>query len=111
MFVSDGVADAAAVTCTKPTTSGRCQEPIKLSNCQALKNRGIKVAVLYTTYLPLPTDGWYNTWISPFAASISPQMESCASPGLFFEVGPNQGIADAMAALFKRSVASARLSE
>lgn len=110
-FVSDGVADAYyPSSCTRPTTGGRCQEPIKTSNCQAIKDRGIKIAVLYTTYLPLPTNSWYNDWIAPFASTIPAKMESCASPGLFFEVSPSQGIADAMTALFKRTVAQAKLT-
>ena len=32
-------------------------------------------------------------------------MEKCASPSLFFEVGPTQGIEEAMIALFKKTVA------
>lgn len=110
-FVADGVADAYyPSTCSKATTNGRCQEPINLAGCQTLKARGVKVAVLYTTYLPLPTNGWYMTWINPFANSISPQMQSCASPGLFFEVTPSQGISDAMAAMFQTYLAQSRIS-
>jgi hypothetical protein len=66
--------------------------------------------VLYTTYLPLPTNSWYNTWIAPFASSISQKMASCASPGLFFEVSPSQGVSDAMTALFRQSINSVRLT-
>lgn len=110
-FVSDGVADAAyPVTCSKPTTGGRCQEPIKVADCKALKDRGVQIAVLYTTYLPLPTNGWYNTWIKPFETEIGPRMEACASPGLYFEVSPSQGIAEAMEALFKKVVFRARIA-
>ena len=36
-------------------------------------------------------------------------MEKCASPGLFFEVSPTQGIEEAMIALFKKTVGKARL--
>ena len=111
-LVSDGVADAYYPSnCSRPTTGGRCQEPIKLASCQALKDRGIKVAVLYTTYLPLPTNSWYNTWIAPFASTIPTQMERCASPGLYFQVSPTEGIADALKALFKKSVEQARLNQ
>ena len=110
-FVSDGVADAAyPSTCSKPTTGGRCQEPIKVADCKALKDRGVTIAVLYTTYLPLPTNSRYNSWIAPFASSIGPQMEACASPGYYFEVSPSQGISEAMQALFKKVVMSAKLS-
>lgn len=111
LFVSDGVADAYyPSTCLKPTTGGRCQEPINTATCTAIKNRGIRIAVLYTTYLPLTTNSWYNSWIKPFQNEIPARMQDCASPGLYFEVSPTQGIADAMAALFQKAVASARLT-
>ena len=65
-FVSDGVADESNTGCLKPTTGGRCQAPINPALCTTIKNRGIKIAVLYTTYLALPTNAWYNSWIAPF---------------------------------------------
>ena len=110
-FVSDGVADENNPnTCSEQTVSGgRCQEPINVALCTAVKNRGILVAVLYTTYLPLPTNAWYNQYIGPFSNDISPKMQACASPGLFFAVSPTQGIADAMTALFQNAVMTARL--
>ncbi|WP_377289048.1 TadE/TadG family type IV pilus assembly protein [Rhizobium sp. SG2393] len=110
-FVADGVGDSyKPSTCTKRTTGGRCQEPIDTTYCQKLKDRGIRIAVLYTTYLPLPTNDWYNTWIKPFQSEISTRMQTCASPGLFFEVSPTQGIADAMKALFYRVIESPHLT-
>lgn len=112
-FVSDGVADAAyPATCTRSTTDGtRCQEPLTTAICTTMKNRGILIAVLYTTYLPLPTNGWYNTWIAPFANNIGTQMQACASPGLYFEVTPTQGITSAMTALFTKAVKTSRLTK
>lgn len=110
-LVSDGVADAAyPSTCSRPTTNGRCQEPLTTTICTTLKNRGVKIAVLYTTYLPLPTNDWYNTWIKPFQDTIPTRMQTCASPGLYFEVSPTGGIAEAMAALFQRAVSQARIT-
>jgi hypothetical protein len=104
-FVSDGVGDSYKPTdCTKKLTGGCCQEPIDVKYCTALKNKGYKIAVLYTTYLPLPTNGWYNSWIKPFQSEIPQKMENCASPGLFFEVSPSEGISDAMTTLFKKIV-------
>jgi len=38
-------------------------------------------------------------------------MQSCASPGLYFEVSPTQGISQAMTALFQKAVAQARLTK
>ena len=128
-FVSDGVADAAGVSCQKTTTAGqdpqtgtnytRCQEPLNVSYCTTIKNRGIKIAVLYTTYLALPTNGWYMSWIDPFNkgpygpspnSEIAKNMEACASPGFYFEVSPTDGIADAMKALFQKVVTAARVT-
>jgi Flp pilus assembly protein TadG len=110
-FVSDGVADENnSATCSEQTVSGsRCQEPINTKLCTALKNRGVMIAVLYTTYLPLTTNAWYNQYIAPFSDAISPDMQACASPGLFFAVSPTQGIPEAMNALFQNAVMTARL--
>lgn len=122
-FVSDGVADEDNSGCLKPIKSvgamSRCQSPINPSLCDTLKNRKIKVAVLYTTYLQLPTNSWYMNWIDPFNqppfgpspnSEIAQKMQSCASPGLYFEVSPTQGISDAMNALFRKAVSDARIS-
>lgn len=119
-FVSDGVADESNTACLKPLSgSTRCQSPLNPLLCKAMRDRGVKVAVLYTTYLALPTNSWYMKWINPFNAGpygpspnseIAQNMQSCASPGLYFEVSPTQGISEAMNALFKKAVADARIS-
>jgi hypothetical protein len=119
-FVSDGVADEANGGCLKPKSgTARCQSPINPALCKTLKDRGIKVAVLYTTYLSLPTNNWYNTWIAPFNvgpygpslnSEIATNMQTCASPGFYFEVSPSQGISDAMNTLFRKAVADAHIS-
>ncbi|MDN5000709.1 TadE/TadG family type IV pilus assembly protein [Bradyrhizobium sp. GCM10027634] len=125
-FVSDGVADESNTACLKTmynstfgNISPRCQSPLNPALCKTLKDRGVKVAVLYTTYLQLPTNTWYMAWIDPFNkgpygpspnSEIAQNMQACASPGLYFEVSPTQGISDAMNALFKKAVADARIA-
>jgi Flp pilus assembly protein TadG len=119
-FVSDGVADEYNTGCSKTLVSGgRCQSPIDVSLCTTIKNRNIKIAVLYTTYLQLPTNSWYMSYIDPFNkgpfgpspnSEVAQNMQKCASPGLYFEVSPTQGISDAMNALFKKAVADARIA-
>ncbi|MBB4290092.1 Flp pilus assembly protein TadG [Rhizobium leguminosarum] len=110
-FVSDGVGDSEKPKgCTKKLTGNRCQEPIDTSFCQPLKDKGVRIAVLYTTYLPLPKNSWYNTWISPFQSQIPTKMQECASPGLYFEVTPTQGITDAMKALFLKVIRAPRIT-
>lgn len=110
-FVADGLGDSYKPSgCTEKTTGGRCQEPIDVKICKKLKDRGIRIAVLYTTYLPLPNNDWYNDWIKPFQDDISTKMADCASPGYFFEVSPSEGIAEAMEALFIKVISVPRLT-
>jgi Flp pilus assembly protein TadG len=118
-FVSDGMADEVNPgNCFGNLISGqsRCIEPVNTALCTAIKNRGIRIAVLYTTYLTLPqsgkgSDSWSTTNVMPQVPNVSPAMKNCASPGLFFEVTPTQGIGDAMNALFEQAVATARLTQ
>jgi hypothetical protein len=122
-FVSDGVVDRInnsgscagwAGTGGDPQTGqsyNRCEEPLDISICTTMKNRGIKIAVLYTTYLPVTNNGWYNSTVAPWSANIATNMQACASPGLYWEVSPTQGISDAMNALFQKAVAEAHLTQ
>jgi len=107
-FVSDGVADHVKSNCTGEIVNDdmRCNEPIDPQICEALKRRNMKVAVLYTTYLPLPRDGHWYWFVRPYDRLISQKMKECATEGLFFEVSPSQGIVEAMEALFKKAIAS-----
>lgn len=110
-LVSDGVDDRNSSTCSKPKSGGtRCQQPFDTTWCTTIRNRGILIAVLYTVYYPLPANSWYSTWISPFQSQIATNMQSCASPGLYFAVTTDGGITSAMQALFQQAVATARLS-
>jgi hypothetical protein len=110
-LVTDGVEDDNTGICSQPLDGSRCQAPFDTTMCTTVKNRGIRIAVLYTAYLPLPTNAWYNQYINPFAGDISTKMQACASPGLFFAVSPTQGISEAMTALFQNAVMTARLTK
>jgi Flp pilus assembly protein TadG len=103
-FVTDGVED-------ETVAGSRVQSLMDPSYCTTIKNRGIRIAVLYTTYLPLPTNAWYNSYISPFQANIGTTLQSCASPGLYFQVSTDQDISSAMIALFDQAVKTAFLSK
>ncbi len=113
-FVSDGATDSYDCTASGCRRLGG----MDTATCKTLKDRGVRIAVLYTKYLRLvkpyndPT-GWYDAnmdkYISPTDV-LSQQMQACASPGLFFEVAPNQGISEAMSALFKKVVAVVRIN-
>jgi Flp pilus assembly protein TadG len=103
-FVTDGVED-------ETVGSSRVQSLMNPSYCTTIKNRGIRIAVLYTTYLPLPTNAWYNTYISPFQPNIGPNLQSCASPGLYFQVSTDQDISGALVQLFNIAVLTAHLTK
>jgi hypothetical protein len=84
--------------------------------CTAVKNRGIRIAILYTEYLPLPTNGWYVNFdgggagISSFQSTIGSKLQACASPGLYFMVKTGGDISGALSTLFEQAVASAYLA-
>jgi Flp pilus assembly protein TadG len=99
-IVTDGVQD-------QMVGGSRVQALMDPSYCTTIKNRGIRIAVLYTTYLPLPTNAWYNQYIGPFQPNIGPNLQSCASPGLYYAVTTDQDISAALIALFNTAVATA----
>ena len=117
-LVADGVGDAQRSDCKKKLTYTkkgseqlpRCMEPIDVEYCNDIKLRGVKIAVLYTTYLPLPENGFYNSWIAPFQPSIPSNMRACATEGYYFEVSPTEGIAAAMNTLFRKIVSAPRIT-
>ena len=92
-------------------SGGRCQEPLNTTTCDTLKARGIKIAVLYTTYLAITNNSWYTTYIAPWRDSISGIMKSCASPGYYYEVDSSGSIGAALTALFQQAIASAHLTK
>jgi Flp pilus assembly protein TadG len=112
-LVTDGVDDEVnSSSCSQPLEGGsRCQQPFDTTWCTTVKNRGIRIAVLYTEYLPLPTNSWYNQWINPFQSTISSNMQSCASPNLFKMVTTDDDITAAMETLFQIAISSARLAQ
>jgi Flp pilus assembly protein TadG len=104
-IVTDGVNDY--------NSSGRVIAPINTLStwCQTIKNRGIRIAFLYTTYNPLPTNSFYNQNVAPFQSQIATDAQNCASPGLFFQVSTDGDISAAMQALFQEAVATAYLKQ
>lgn len=103
MIVTDGVED-------EMVSGSRVQSMMSTTWCNTVKNRGIRIAVLYTTYDPIPNNGWYSSYVSPFQSQIAGNMQSCASPGLFFQVDTGGDISAAMTALFTTAVQTAYIS-
>jgi Flp pilus assembly protein TadG len=116
-LVTDGVEDKISSSCSQVTVavaSGtRCQQPFDTTWCTTVKNRGIRIAVLYTEYLQLPTNSWYNQYIAPFnspsssTGQIATNLQACASPGLFYDVQSGGDITAALNNLFQLVVQTA----
>jgi Flp pilus assembly protein TadG len=113
-LVTDGVDDeivTSASACSQTALSlgsgnYRCQQPIDTAMCTTIKNRGIRIAVLYTEYLQLTSNSWYNDHIaqidnpSPDKGTIAQNLQSCASPNLFYDVQSGGDITAALTNLF-----------
>jgi Flp pilus assembly protein TadG len=102
-FVTDGVNEVVS--------GARVPSAMDPTQCAAIKARGIRIAVLYTEYLPLPNDSYYQGHVSSFQSSIGPSLQSCASPGLYSVVTTGGDISAALATLFQSAVQSAYLSQ
>jgi Flp pilus assembly protein TadG len=112
-IVSDGLVDTSAASGGNCGASSRTCAPINTAAdwCTTIKNRGIRIAFLYTTYYPLTTNSFYNSYISPFQNNIATDAQNCASQGLFFQVDTGGNISDALQTLFLRAVSTARLTQ
>jgi hypothetical protein len=121
-LVTDGVEDKISSTCPNASfaSDSRCQQPLDTTMCTTLKNRGIKIAILYTEYLQLInlgpnqniTDNWYMSWIDPYdepapdTGKIALNLQACASPGFYSHVQSGGDITTALTNLFIKVASS-----
>lgn len=77
VLLTDGVEGTWA-----PYLETRVFDPTR---CQALKDRGVTLAVVYAkyNYLNKDADATYQWAVKPFVDQIEPNLRACASPGLF----------------------------
>ena len=100
-IVTDGVADYFAAN------GARTIEPLKPAACAALKAKGVQIMTLYTTYVPLTSNGFYNANVAPFVGQVAPNLQACASSANFaFQASDPAAIAAAMQAMLKLAVSS-----
>ncbi|QFI77231.1 TadE/TadG family type IV pilus assembly protein [Bradyrhizobium betae] len=122
-LVTDGVEDKISATCPNASfaSNSRCQQPLDTAMCTTIKNRGIKIAVLYTEYLQLianpstgiqKTDSWYMSWIDKYdqptssTGQIAQNLQACASPGFYKSVQSGGDISKALTDLFIKVASS-----
>ncbi|MFB9269253.1 TadE/TadG family type IV pilus assembly protein [Bradyrhizobium erythrophlei] len=122
-LVTDGVEDVNISTdpytnsCNKTLTGKRCQQPLDPTICTTIKNRNIRIAVLYTQYDDSAlhnSNAWYDSWVHPYngtSSQIETNLRSCASPGLYTEVQTGGDITGALQALFLKVASDPRLTQ
>ena len=71
-IVTDGLVDQMA-------TGSRQIGPVNPADCATLKAKGVTILTLYTPYLPLTSNGFYNTYVAPIQSRIAPDLQACAS--------------------------------
>jgi Flp pilus assembly protein TadG len=104
-IITDGMRDE-----NRP--GGKPEAAIDTSYCSTVKARGIRIAILYTEYLPATaSDSWSQTNVLPNIPNVAPALQTCASTGLFYQVTTNSDISAALNALFQQAVASAHLTQ
>jgi Flp pilus assembly protein TadG len=111
-LVTDGVEDDVSASCSQTLDGTRCQAPLNPALCTTIKNRGIRIAILYTDYYQVTANSWYVNWIEPFQPSIATNLESCASSGLFYDAGlDSSNLGGALQTLFNTVVQTAHLTQ
>ncbi len=113
-FVTDGVEDTGG-SISNPSAGSRINSnrfigPLSPSTCNALKNKNVRIGIIYTQYLPLYDNQFYNDNVKPFENNIGPMLKSCASDGFYFPVASGGDITSAMLKLFNAAVASVKIT-
>ena len=83
--------------------AGKFTRPLDPTLCSAFKSRGVQVAVLYVTYVPDPTEYWYQTLVATNAppTALVNNLTACASPGLFYQASDATQISTGLTSLFQ----------
>lgn len=112
-IVTDGVSDEYI----NGSRVNREWNATDLAQCTTIKNRGIRIAILYTQYLPesLTGDSWSQSNVAPYLPNVATALQQCASTSpagspLFYQVTTDQSITDALTALFALTVQTAHLT-
>lgn len=88
-----------------------------LGQCDQIKQRGIRIAILYTEYLPesLIGDSWSQSNVAKYLPKVAPALKQCATNPdgsiLFSTVSTDDDIPAALQALFRQAVATAHLTD
>ncbi|MCI4679315.1 pilus assembly protein TadG-related protein [Rhodoblastus acidophilus] len=108
IIITDGLTD-------EKLNGARAIKPIDPNLCTAIKNRGVQIATLYTTYYPLPTNAFYNQKVAQYQSptdQIGAAVQACASsPDLYQAVGIGGNVSSALANIFQKLLAEGHLTQ
>jgi hypothetical protein len=118
-IVTDGMSDEFSSTVSAPYSLGsnRTRSEIvqaHINQCNAIKARGINIAILYTEYTAASIqddEQSQRDFVTANIPDVAPALTQCASPGLMYTVQTDQSISDALQALFAKAVSSAKLTK
>ena len=106
-FVTDGVED-------EMSGGNRLIQTINGSSgtnyCTQIKSRGIRIAILYTDYYPVPSNSFYVSNVEPFQPNIGSALQACALPNLFYDAGIGSDLGAALQMLFNTVTQTAHLT-
>ncbi|MDQ1229362.1 hypothetical protein [Sphingomonas sp. SORGH_AS_0879] len=104
-IITDGMRD-------EQRPGGAPEVAFDTAKCDMIKNRNVRIAILYTEYLPDSMDGdrWSQDNVKPRLYKVEPALKACASSGLYTKVTTDQDIYTALDALFQNAVATARIT-
>ena len=103
-IMTDGVVDV-----TGNCTDGHCTSAFDQGLCQAFKNKGFTVGVIYTTYIPFPNEQTYRDLVQGFQPTIGSNLSKCATSGYYYEASDGPAIQAAVKALFAQATAQGTL--
>ena len=69
------------------------------------------VGVIYTTYLSMAGTGSFDQLVSPFFSNLPTNLQSCASPGWFYQASDANDIQVAINALFAKATGHGVLTQ
>jgi Flp pilus assembly protein TadG len=85
------------------------------TNCTNMKNRGIKIAILYVPFQPInPVNAAFASDEDDYAnnniPNIPPSLQACASPNYFYTANTPQDITNLLQLMFKQALTEAHVT-
>lgn len=129
VFITDGIANhivpPGKCKGVKVDSKVSCVEPVDPAACDALKNKGVKVAIIEMNYYDITYSGTWADTVRPFHNSgvnywdprtdyVVPALTSCASDGLFFHIYyfyDKQTITNAIQQIMNSFIGGSRLTD